>query len=165
MTDNTTYPDYMLKGKKKRPISAPHTDEVIEWCMVILPIVFGLPALYCFLAMGGVFATVGPWMIFGATILFSKRLKKNLPLSFLMFKRSMRIVQLSSFNSMATSKFFSYSGNLLARVRESYKWRALVIAQASRGETATEEAGVVVTRHLRNSWRSKVRNELPFIIY
>jgi hypothetical protein len=129
MINNRIYPYYMLNKRGTQPLSASHTGEVIEWCMVILPIVLGLPALYCLLAMGGVFAYVGPWLIFGATIFYSKRLQKGQLPSFYMFNGNMLNGLLSSFNSIATKKLDytlkSYSSALLLlKGRRGYKRRA-----------------------------------------
>jgi hypothetical protein len=44
-----------------------------ECCLTICPIVIGLLALFFFLWMGGVFALVGPWLIFAARVLITRR--------------------------------------------------------------------------------------------
>src|SRR5258707_9947487 len=44
-----------------------------ECCLTICPIVIGLLSLYFFLWMGGVFALVGPWVIFAARVLITRR--------------------------------------------------------------------------------------------
>ena len=99
MIDNKTYIYYGVDGSETHPISTPPTGDCKEWCMVILPIVVGLPALYCLLAMGGVFAYVGPWVMFGVTILFSKRLEKGMSPASLKPKRSVGNIHVSSFNT------------------------------------------------------------------
>src|SRR3984893_7395706 len=90
MIDNRTYTYYAFNSSETRPISTPSTGDCKEWCMVILPVVVGLPVLYCLLAIGGVFAYIGPWVMFGVTILFSKRLEKGTSPSSLMLLLGVR---------------------------------------------------------------------------
>src|ERR1700694_161161 len=90
MMDNKTYTYYNVNRSETRAISTSPTGECKELCMVILPIVVGLPILSCLLAMGGVFAYVGPWVMFGVAIHYSKRLEKGVSPSALKHKRSVR---------------------------------------------------------------------------
>ncbi len=60
------------KGKEARAVSISADDEVEGWATIFLSIVVGLLALWFFLAMGGIFALVGPWMIFTSIHLVRK---------------------------------------------------------------------------------------------
>jgi hypothetical protein len=51
----------------------PATDAVTPWGRMILSLIVGLLALSFFLALGGVFALVGPWIIFVVAQFVSKR--------------------------------------------------------------------------------------------
>lgn len=55
------------KERETRAVSMSADGEIEEWGTIILSITIGLLTLWFFLAMGGIFALVGPWMIF-ATI-------------------------------------------------------------------------------------------------
>jgi hypothetical protein len=48
-------------------------DDAEGWGMMILSIAVGLLALGFFLALGGIFALVGPWMVFAAIHLFRQK--------------------------------------------------------------------------------------------
>ena len=58
--------NYYLQEKKeqeRRVVAMLADDDIEGWGTIILSIVIGLLALCFFLAMGGIFALVGPWMI------------------------------------------------------------------------------------------------------
>jgi hypothetical protein len=65
------------KEKETRAVSMPAEGDVAGWGMLILSIIVGLLALGFLLAQGGIFALVGPWMIFALTHLVQqKRVRK-----------------------------------------------------------------------------------------
>jgi hypothetical protein len=67
----------ITQEKETRAVSMVAEDNVAGWGMLILSIVVGLLALCFFLAMGGIYALVGPWMIFAVTHLVQqKRVRK-----------------------------------------------------------------------------------------
>jgi len=77
----TIYSNAHISGitqeKETRAVSMGAEDNVVGWGMLLLSIVVGLLALCFFLAMGGIYALVGPWMIFAVTHLVQqKRVRK-----------------------------------------------------------------------------------------
>ncbi len=56
-----------------RAVSMLADDDIEGWGTIILSIVVGLLALWFFLAMGGIFALVGPYMIFAARHLIRQK--------------------------------------------------------------------------------------------
>ena len=63
--------------RETRAVSMSADGDIEEWGTIILSIVLGLLALWFFLAMGGIFALVGPWMIFATIHLVQqKRVRK-----------------------------------------------------------------------------------------
>ena len=61
--NKTSQSDLTMKYATTRFASARSNAASERWCMSILIIVVGLPALMFFLAIGGMFALVGPWVI------------------------------------------------------------------------------------------------------
>jgi hypothetical protein len=65
------------KEQEIREVSMSTDDGIEGWGTIIFSILVGLLALWFFLAMGGLFALVGPWMIFAASHLVrQKRVRK-----------------------------------------------------------------------------------------
>jgi hypothetical protein len=65
------------KEQETRAVSMSAEDDIEGWGTIILSILVGLLALWFFFAMGGLFALVGPWMIFAASHLVrQKRVRK-----------------------------------------------------------------------------------------
>jgi hypothetical protein len=76
-----TYTTSLLQQSRKSTpgwdVSALSTHEVKQWCLIIaLPLVGMLLLLCCFL-LQGVFALLGPWVIFVGVKLMTKKLEKN----------------------------------------------------------------------------------------
>lgn len=74
----------LLENRKQHNVqpyaSRQYTCELKFWCYIVGLPVAGLLALVLFLAMGGVFALVGPWAILVVTRVVIKRLDlENLP--------------------------------------------------------------------------------------
>jgi hypothetical protein len=57
----------VAQGKNTGAFSISVQDDVEGWGMIILSITLGLLALGFFLALGGIFALIGPWLVFAAT--------------------------------------------------------------------------------------------------
>jgi hypothetical protein len=57
------------------PVSAKPKAMIIAWCIDGLVILVGLPALVFFIALGGVFALIGPWAILMGVLSIRKRLR------------------------------------------------------------------------------------------
>jgi hypothetical protein len=55
-----------MQERRTGSFSLSARDEVEGWGMIIVSIALGLLALGFFLALGGIFALVGPWMVFAA---------------------------------------------------------------------------------------------------
>jgi hypothetical protein len=51
------------KEQERHVVSLSAEDDIEGWGAILLSIFVGLLALWFFLAMGGIFALVGPWMI------------------------------------------------------------------------------------------------------
>lgn len=70
----------LLENRKQHAINAQpyasrqYTCELKFWCYIVGLPVAGMLALVLFLALGGVFALVGPWAILVATRILVKRL-------------------------------------------------------------------------------------------
>jgi hypothetical protein len=58
------YSQMVSRGTDTRFGSRTSDDELTHWCIDICSSVIGLFTLFFFLAMGGIFALVGPWLIF-----------------------------------------------------------------------------------------------------
>jgi hypothetical protein len=76
-----TYTTSLLQQSRKSTpgwdVSGLSTQEVKQWCLIIaLPLVGMLLLLLCFL-LQGVFALLGPWVIFVGVQLMTKKLEKN----------------------------------------------------------------------------------------
>ena len=102
-----TYRRFTIIEKGAQPDAAPSSSEIIEWCTVLLPIVIGLPALYCCLALGGVFAYLGPVAIFIATRIFSKRLEHGWSIRIPTFKPAALARHVADFDG--TNRIASFS--------------------------------------------------------
>jgi hypothetical protein len=57
------YSQMVSRGTDTRFGSRTSDNELTHWCIDICSSVIGLFALFFFLAMGGIFALVGPWLI------------------------------------------------------------------------------------------------------
>ena len=57
------------------PVSAKPKATITAWCIDVLVILVGIPALVFFIALGGVFALIGPWAILMGVLSIRKRLK------------------------------------------------------------------------------------------
>ena len=66
MGASSFYADRVLEGRATRAILVTARDDVTEWRTIILSIPIGLLTLGFFLAMGGICALVGPWMLLAA---------------------------------------------------------------------------------------------------
>jgi|GEM_PF-4062326 len=66
MVEGSTQAYRVTQGRKAGAFSISAQDDVEGWRTMILSIAGGLLALGFFLALGGIFALVGPWMIFAA---------------------------------------------------------------------------------------------------
>lgn len=92
------YRRFTANGKGAQLDAAPANSEISEWCSVLFPIVTGLPALCCCLALGGIFAYVGPVVIFIAARAFSKRLERGWSIRIPTFKPALWAKRLADFN-------------------------------------------------------------------
>jgi hypothetical protein len=92
------YPRFTGDGKVAQLDATPHNSEISEWCSVLFPIVTGLPALYCCLALGGVFAYMGPLAIFIAARILSKRLERGWSIHIPTFKPALLAKRVADFN-------------------------------------------------------------------
>ena len=63
----------VAQGKNTGAFSLSAQDDVEGWGMIILSLVVGLLALGFFLALGGMFALIGPWMVFAAAHLVRQK--------------------------------------------------------------------------------------------
>jgi len=73
MTNGATFYQCTSKRIATSPVSAAATGEIKQWCVILGTIVVGLLALGIFLVAGGVFAMIGPWVIFAGALVFAKR--------------------------------------------------------------------------------------------
>jgi len=73
MGESSPYADRVPEGRATRAISLAAKDNVKGWRTIILSIPVGLLTLGFFLAMGGIFAIVGPWMLLAAIHLFREQ--------------------------------------------------------------------------------------------
>ena len=84
MTNTTSL---FLQSRKSTPgwdVSGLSIPEIGQWCIIIaLPLV-GMLLLLCCLLLQGVFAAIGPWVIFVGVKLITKKLEKPDSRAFLM---------------------------------------------------------------------------------
>jgi len=73
MTNGATFYQCTSKRIATSPVSAAPAGEIKQWCVTLGTIVVGLLALGIFLVEGGVFATIGPWVIFAGALVLRKR--------------------------------------------------------------------------------------------
>ena len=71
--NKTSHGQIVMKEVASGSASARSNAGIISLCFSILVMVVGLPALLFFLAMGGMFAVVGPWVILAGTLAIRKR--------------------------------------------------------------------------------------------
>jgi hypothetical protein len=67
------YHQVARQGIVIRPVSAASNSEVKQLCVALLAVIVGLLVLCSFLLMGGVFALVGPWVIFVGVVCITRR--------------------------------------------------------------------------------------------
>jgi hypothetical protein len=73
MVESSSQAYRVTQGRKSGAYSMSAQDELEGWCTIIFSIAVGLLALGFFLALGGIFALVGPWMVFAAIHLFRQK--------------------------------------------------------------------------------------------
>ena len=73
MANSRAYHQVAWQGTVTKPVSAASNGEVKQWCVTLLVVIVGLLALCSFLLMGGVFALIGPWVIFVGALCIMKR--------------------------------------------------------------------------------------------
>jgi hypothetical protein len=77
MTNGATFYQYTSKRIATSPVSAAPAGEIKQWGVILVIIVVGLLALGILLVAGGVFATIGPWVIFAGALVFAKRSERR----------------------------------------------------------------------------------------
>lgn len=65
--------NHVAQKRATGSLSLSAQQDVEGWAMIILPIPIGLLALGFFLALGGIFAIVGPWMVLAAAHLIRRQ--------------------------------------------------------------------------------------------
>ena len=84
MTNTTSLFQQSRKSIPGWDVSGLSTHEIEQWCIIIaLPIV-GMLLLLCCLLLQGVFASLGPWVIFVGVKLITKKLEKPGSRAFIM---------------------------------------------------------------------------------
>jgi hypothetical protein len=86
------------KERETRAVSMSADGDIEEWGTIILSIVIGLLALWFFLAMGGIFALIGPWMIFATIHLVQQ--KRDRKVGGLLRQQAIQLVELIRIHHM-----------------------------------------------------------------
>ena len=73
MINRTSLYQYASKEVQGRSGSTVSNEYTMRWSMILCAIILGILALFLFLSLGGMFAVVGPWLIFAATVVMTKR--------------------------------------------------------------------------------------------
>jgi hypothetical protein len=73
MLESSSQAYRVSQERKTGAVSMTAQDDVEGWGTMILSIAVGFLALGFFLALGGIFALVGPWMVFAAIHLFRQK--------------------------------------------------------------------------------------------
>jgi hypothetical protein len=73
MINRTSLYQYASKEVESHSGSTVSNGYTMGWSMILCAIILGVLALFFFLSLGGMFAVVGPWLIFVATVAMTKR--------------------------------------------------------------------------------------------
>jgi len=77
MTNGATFYQCTSKRIATSPVSAAPAGEIKQWCVTLGTIVVGLLTLGIFLVAGGVFAMIGPWVIFAGALVLAQRSERR----------------------------------------------------------------------------------------
>ncbi|MFL5628728.1 MAG: hypothetical protein ACJ788_24370 [Ktedonobacteraceae bacterium] len=73
MVNRTSLYQYTSKEARGHSISTASARYSTRWSMIICATILGILALFLFLSLGGMYAIIGPWLVFAGTVVMTKR--------------------------------------------------------------------------------------------